>query len=152
MNVWKLVEKIRTTQGRCERGGQQVKLPEYQCMWQFGSNCHMYHVLTEEISATHHNVSEQNAIISFTQQQVESWPAIQLGESFTSDTYIAVTGPAKPNPNPTMNRPRIIAPTCVDIALQPPMSKKSPHYLFQFNRRKNLRDVTNCCKNTKHLI
>lgn len=32
MYVWKLFEKIHTTQGRCEQGGQQVKLPEYQYM------------------------------------------------------------------------------------------------------------------------
>ncbi len=30
---------------------------------------------------------------------------------------MAVTGPDSPNPSPTMNRPKIIAPTCVEIAL-----------------------------------
>jgi hypothetical protein len=30
---------------------------------------------------------------------------------------MAVTGPDSPNPSPTMNRPKIIVPTCVEIAL-----------------------------------
>jgi len=30
---------------------------------------------------------------------------------------MAVTGPDSPNPSPTMNRPKIIAPTFVEIAL-----------------------------------